>query len=136
MIVILSGEGPTDLGQCNNAQHFCSDNSFQIGPMAILVDQMIEHRLHYSLRTIPGGFQYVTEAALKARELLRKSESTKVSLVGKKREQETGYFYINAWMLGEIALETESSNGDDAIAILFAIVMVPVRRKKVFGITS
>lgn len=119
MIVVLSGEGPTDLGQCNNAQSVCSDEQFQIGPMAVLVDQMLEQRLCYSPRTTPGVFQYVSELALKDRELIRKNESRKVSLVGKKRDQETGYFYINAWMLGDIALEREASYKDTAIAILF-----------------
>jgi len=54
MIVILSGEGPTDLGQCNNAQSICSDEQFQVGPMAVLLDQMLQPRLYYSPRTIPG----------------------------------------------------------------------------------
>ncbi|MFI3158215.1 MAG: hypothetical protein QX199_18890 [Methylococcaceae bacterium] len=119
MIVILSGEGPTDLGQCNNAQSICSDEQFQVGPMAVLVDQMLQQLLNYSPRTIPGVFQYVSELALKDRESIRKNENRKVSLVGKKRDQETGYFYINAWMLGDIALERETTCKDKAIAILF-----------------
>lgn len=117
MIVILSGEGPTDLGQCNNAQGTCSDEQFQFGPMAVLVDQMLQPRLNYSPKTIPGAFQYVSELALKDRR--KSTQSSKVSLVGKKRDQEIGYFYINAWMLGDIALERESTCKDKAIAILF-----------------
>jgi hypothetical protein len=119
MIVILSGEGPTDLGQCNNGQGICSEEQFQAGPMAVLVDQMLEQRLCFSPSTIPGAYRYVSESALKDREGLRKSESRKVSFVGKKRDQETGYFYINAWMLGDIAFEIEASLGDESIAILF-----------------
>lgn len=117
MIVILSGEGPTDLGQCNNAQSICSDEQFQVGPMAVLVDQMLQQLLDYSPRTIPGVCQYVSELALKERR--KSTQSRKVSLVGKKRDQETGYFYINAWMLGDIALEREVTCEDKAIAILF-----------------
>lgn len=117
MIVILSGEGPTDLGQCNNAQSICSDEQFQVGPMAVLVDQMLQQLLDYSPRTIPGVFQYVSELALKERR--KSTQSRKVSLVGKKRDQETGYFYINAWMLGDIALEREVTCEDKTIAILF-----------------
>lgn len=41
-----------------------------------------------------------------------------VSLVGKKRDQETGYFYINAWMLGAETLRIQEENGP-AIAVLF-----------------
>lgn len=73
----------------------------------------------YSLRTIPQAIQYVSESALKYREVLRKNESRKVSFTGKKREQETGYFYINAWMLGEVSIEMEALLNDQAIAVLF-----------------
>ncbi|MEI6707756.1 MAG: hypothetical protein WCK96_11545 [Methylococcales bacterium] len=119
MIVILSGEGKSDLGQCKNAQGICSGDDYQLGPMAVLVDQMLEQRLGYSLRIIPEAFQYISESALEDREEQRKNENRKVSLVGKKREQETGYFYTNAWMIGETALEKEVSCGDKVVAILF-----------------
>lgn len=119
MIVLLSGEGPTDFGQCNNAQCSCADEDFQVGPMTVLLDQMLESRLRYSQRSIPGGYHYVGEAGLKLRELARKNDSRKVSLVGKKRDQETGYFYINAWMLADIALQIESEREDQVLAVLF-----------------
>lgn len=119
MIVVLSGEGAADLGQCSNAQSNCEDADFQIGPMTVLLDQMLESRLGYSLRPIPGGYQYVGEAGLKLRERARKNDSRKVSLVGKKRDQETGYFYINAWMFAEIALEIEEESNNKVIALLF-----------------
>lgn len=119
MIVVLSGEGPTDLGQCNNAQGSCTDEYFQVGPMTVLLDQMLEPRLGYSLRSIPGGYQYVGEGGLKQREQDRKNDSRKVSFVGKKRDQETGYFYINAWMLADIALQIETEQEDQVLAVLF-----------------
>lgn len=119
MIVVLSGEGATDLGQCGNAQNNCEDADFQIGPMTVLLDQMLESRLGYSLRSIPCGYQYIGEAGLKLRERARKNDGRKISLVGKKRDQETGYFYINAWMFAEIALEIEEERDDKVIALLF-----------------
>ncbi len=119
MIVVLSGEGPTDLGQCNNAQGNCSDGDLQIGPMTVLLDQMLESRLDYSLCSIPGGYQYVGKAALEEREEARKKEHRSFSFVGKKRAQETGYFYINAWMLADIALQIESEREDQVLAVLF-----------------
>lgn len=120
MIVILSGEGPSDLGCCRNAVGSCTDEQFQLGPMAILIDRILEQRLNYSPKTIPGTYHYLSESVLVEREKARKTESrSKVGLVGKKRGQETGYFYINAWMFGEIALEKEKSSGDEPIAILF-----------------
>lgn len=120
MIVILSGEGKTDFGQCNNAQGICSGDDYQLGAMAIIVDKMLAERMNYSIReTTPDLFLFVSEASLKERDDLRKKESRKVSFAGKKRDQETGYFYINAWMLGIIALEKEENAKDKAIAILF-----------------
>lgn len=123
MIVVLSGEGPTDLGQCGNAQNICQDGDFQIGPMTALLDQMLAPRLGYSPRTTQGGYLFVSEGALVVQERARKNERRKVSLVGKKRAQETGYFYINAWMLADIALEIETERGDKVVAFCFEIVM-------------
>lgn len=119
MIVVLSGEGPTDLGQCRNAQNNCEDADFQIGPMTVLLDQMLESQLGYQLRSIPGGYQYVSETGLKAREQVRKNNRRQISLVGKKRDQETAYFYINAWMLADIAMQIEKERDDQVIAVLF-----------------
>jgi hypothetical protein len=36
MIVVLSGEGPSDLGACNNAQGMCRKPEFVHGPMTVL----------------------------------------------------------------------------------------------------
>jgi len=49
----------------------------------------------------------------------RKRQKRNTFLVGKKHGEETGYFYINAWMLGEIAQEHEAEANDMAVAVLF-----------------
>lgn len=120
MIVVLSGEGPTDLGQCGNAQNLCDDGHFQIGPMTVMIDQMLESRLNYSLKSTLGGYLYISESALaKRRKEARRNNGRKVSLVGKKHSQEMGHFYINAWMLADIAIQVEEERKDKVIAILF-----------------
>jgi hypothetical protein len=119
MIVVLSGEGVSDLGQCTNALGECSGDDYQMGAMAILLDKMIEPKMGYSLRTVPNAYQFVSEAGLQEQLAKRKTEKNKISFSGKKRDQETGYFYINAWMLGEIALTKEQALNDIAIAVLF-----------------
>ena len=119
MIVVLSGEGVSDLGQCTNALGECSGDDYQMGAMAILLDKMIEPKMGYSLRTLPNAYQFVSEAVLEEHEIQRKSEQKKFAFAGKKHGKETGYFYINAWMLGEIALKKEQALNDTAIAILF-----------------
>jgi len=120
MIVLLSGEGSTDLGHCNNAQGQCRGEDFDIGPMTLLLDRLIENsRLGYSLLGLPEAYCYVDETALEQRVADRKRQRKNPSLVGKKHGEETGYFYINAWMLGEIAQEHEAEANDMSIAVLF-----------------
>ncbi len=110
MIVILSGEGPTDFGKCTNAQGICSGKYYQLGPMTILVKQMLKGR--------PNTLVFVGKATLIKRK--KQQKGNKVSLVGKKQgKEETKEFYINAWMLAEIAQEIEHTHNETAIAILF-----------------
>lgn len=122
MIVVLSGEGPSDLGQCNNGQSQCQIPEFDFGPMLTIADKAMARSLGYSiLEVTPDRYVYLSEHKLAALEHARKNNSRSMSLVGKNREPETGYFYINAWMLGLATLElANGDNGDDkAIAILF-----------------
>ncbi|MBT2866338.1 hypothetical protein JQK19_03710 [Chromobacterium violaceum] len=120
MIVVLSGEGPSDLGMCNNAQGICRKPHFIHGPMTVIVDKEIEVQLSYSiLETTPDRYIYVSEERLQELEVLRKRDRRRISLVGKKQDQETGYFYINSWMLGLEALSLEKQEEDSAIAVLF-----------------
>jgi hypothetical protein len=120
MIVLLSGEGPTDLGHCNNTQGQCRDVDFEAGPMTVLLDRLIEtSRLGYSLLDIPEAYRYVDETTLAQRDADRKRQKRNTFLAGKKQGKETGYFHINAWILGEIAKEHEAKAGDKAVAVLF-----------------
>ena len=41
MYLLLSGEGPSDIGVCRSSA-VCDRADFQEGPMAIIVDQLIE----------------------------------------------------------------------------------------------
>ena len=122
MIVVLSGEGPSDLGQCTDAQGTCQIPAFAHGPMTLIADKAIGQSIGFSmLETTPDRYLYVSETRLKELETARKANSRSMSLVGKGREQETGHFYINAWMFGEFALQSETKfeGNDKAIAILF-----------------
>lgn len=118
MIVVLSGEGPTDLGQCGNSQSICEDGDFQIGPMTVLLDKMIESYLKYSLQTTPGAYLYVNKVTLAeyAKSLKR---GRNVSLVGRKLGKETTYYFKSAWLLASVAKEMEAKRQDTSIAVLF-----------------
>ena len=120
MLLILSGEGPTDLGSCNTARGRCADADFQPGPMAELVDQALCAQLGYSmLRDTPAVVNFVSEAGLSEYERQLKANRRGMVLPGKKGAKETAYFYKNAWALGGFAHELEQASEDKGIAVLF-----------------
>ena len=121
MRIVLSGEGRSDLGQCTNQQGECQFPDFAPGPMTLLVDKALEQRLCYSLlECTPQQYRYISEAGLQARAQAHKDTQRRtLALVGKKHGQETGFFYRNAWMLGEAARALEQQEGDPVIAVLF-----------------
>jgi len=116
MILVLSGEGPTDLGACNNAQGRCSDKDFTVGPLALLIKQMLEARTGDELN-FSGRCLYVGETALskKAKELPYRLLPAR----SKKKQAEMGYFYTNALALGVLASEVAAEAQDDVVAVLF-----------------
>ncbi|MEJ5861649.1 hypothetical protein [Pseudomonas farsensis] len=120
MIVVCSGEGVSDLGACSNQLGVCQDASYKLGPLAIVVDSIIEEVLAYSPKeTHPSAYRYYSETYLEVRLVQRKKERRGFVLAGRKHGIETGLFYSNAWMLGEIAKELEVAEDDSAIAVLF-----------------
>jgi hypothetical protein len=120
MIVVLSGEGSSDLGQCENAQSLCRIPEFIPGPMTVIVDKIIKASFDYSLLEVAQDrYLYISEERLRDLAAQRKRAGNGVVLTGKKTGRETGYFQINAWMLGQEALRLQEAEGDQAIAVLF-----------------
>lgn len=117
MKVLLSGEGPTDLGSCSNAQGQCEGADFKIGPMTVLLSQASEPRMGYDIQIDPGGFTYVGERDLSAwaKSLPRRLLPTR----GKKHGVETSYFFASAMALGKHALELGEQLGEPVLAVLF-----------------
>lgn len=117
MILVLSGEGPTDLGACKNAQGRCSDKDFTVGPLALLIKQMLEARTGDELVNFSGRCLYVGETALnkKAKELPYRLLPAR----SKKKQAEMAYFYTNALALGVLANYVAAEAQDDVVAILF-----------------
>lgn len=101
MLLVWSGEGPTDLGGYGD----------EIGPMAKLVDQWIERRLGYSLVGC-DAYQVFSKKQLVDRAKAIKPRSMK----GKKQASETRYFYKNARALALLARELDH---EDMIVVLF-----------------
>lgn len=117
MMLLLSGEGPTDIGCCQVAVSPCCGEQFRPGPMAIIVDHLIESRLQYSLLEF-GEVCFVDERSLaehgKGLALPRSPR-----LPGAKAERDTGYFRKNAQALGSVALELEAQRDHPVVAVLF-----------------
>lgn len=117
MILVISGEGPSDLGACSNSFGLCSDSSFAIGPMTVILDQIIESQMGYSIRNFPEHIYFISKTALGeyAKKLPNRLQPTR----SKKKSEETGYYFNNAFALGKYALECEQNANDQAIAVLF-----------------
>ena len=119
MIILLSGEGPTDLGCCINGAGFCTSPELMAGPMTLLIDEIVYEVLQYRpLEVTPEAYRFYSKQILVERAKQKKGNRS-VALPGKKHDVETGYFYINAWMLGEIAHELEHSENDKTVSVLF-----------------
>lgn len=117
MKILLSGEGPTDLGVCRNAQGRCDGADFKKGPMTQLLIRLLEPLLGYSLADYPDSFAYVSETALCAQ-----TKATPARLQparSKKKGVETSYFYGNAMTLGHMACELIAQVDDSVVAVLF-----------------
>lgn len=90
MFLLLSGEGPTDIGTSNEA----------IGPMSKLVDHWISQRSQYSLVDI-NAYKIISEHELASKSRQLKPRSRR----GKKAPVETAYYYRNARALALILKE-------------------------------
>lgn len=117
MRVLLSGEGPTDLGTCTNAIGVCEGSDFRIGPMTVLLSQMAAPRLGYELLDTPDSLHSISETALCAR--AKAMPSRLQAARSKKKDVETGYFYANAMALGSVAQQLEKETDEPVLAVLF-----------------
>lgn len=114
MIVIVSGEGPTDIGRCEGNADFCEPPDFVPGEMGMLVDMMLRPLWGYS----PLEQRCVRHVTKK--ELGRLSRAVKITAFpGKKKGQDTAFFFKNALALGNYATQIERQEACEAIAVLF-----------------
>lgn len=118
MYFLFSGEGPTDLGLCDSGADDCEGAAFNHGPMAIIVDQIVEAKHGYSL--LDGKhYGFVSKHTLVKSATEMKTNRRKVRFPGKKHPRQTAYFYKNARAFARIAIEREHARNDEVVAILF-----------------
>jgi len=115
---LFSGEGPTDLGVCENDADECDGEDFKHGPMAVLVNLLFEAVRRNSFLD-SGHCGFVSKRELVNRASALKGASQVPRLPGKKGEKETAYFYRNARAFAACAKERESRVSAPVIAGLF-----------------
>lgn len=121
MILILSGEGSTDLGSCKIPAERCENNelnNYIEGPLLTIINNIFQEVLHYSIKDCPETIVYIPEGSL-TRRAKSQSGKRKLNLRSAKKGPETKYFFTNAQMLGQIAKEIELEKESPSIAILF-----------------
>lgn len=119
MYFLLSGEGPTDLGTSTDNQPASGRSDPHVGPLSLLIDQIVERKHNYHpLESM--CIEIIPKNALTAKEKLEKSKYPKrIGLPGKRVEKETRYFFNNARMLAQIALDRKDSRKEEVVAVLF-----------------
>jgi hypothetical protein len=106
MILVLSGEGPGDIG-------VWTDGNFRPGPMAVMIDKLVGQITGYSLLLIEAA-EFVSEG-----ELSRLSRKLPMTIKGKKRDYETAFFFKNARALAREAKERARDKRCPIGAVLF-----------------
>lgn len=117
MYFLLSGEGVGDMGRCRHGT-CCERPDFEEGPMAIIVDQLVEVFQEYDFSHLDSDLVgFVSEKHLTANKLpVRRSA---MSLPGKKKPRETQYHYRSARALAALAKNKSEHEKTPVIAVLF-----------------
>ena len=107
MYFLLSGEGSTDMGTGQEASPISEKDEFSFGPMAIIVARIVKPLEQESFLRDSCGFVSEKELGRQAKDLKPAKKSPR--LRGKKRQQETLYFFENARTLACIAKQKATS---------------------------
>ena len=118
MYLLLSGEGPTDMGFCDLGNTSCKGSTFKEGSMAIMVNQLVRQFQGYEMSYLDcERVYYVSERFLADNK--QSPRRKEMSLRGKRKPPETKYYYENARALATQAKSIESQIDDNVIAVLF-----------------
>lgn len=140
MYFLLSGEGATDLGIVTHStdSEVCAADQFAEGPIAVLIDRLVQ-QLHYEYSFLKyGTFGYVTESRLAGRAegirpLERPAEEPPLPqappvaakagrglrLPSREVARNTRDFYGHARALAQLAKQWESALSEDVFVVYF-----------------
>lgn len=118
MFLLLSGEGPSDIGICDPSADWCSGEQYIPGPMALFIDQLIEQFQGFEMSHLAiERVMYVSEHYLASQR--QPAQRKAMSLKGKKKPAETKYYFENARTLAALAKQKSQEINDTVIAVLF-----------------
>jgi hypothetical protein len=117
MYFLLSGEGPSDIGSNKGTAAIAEGADFVVGPMAQIVDLLVERKHNYSM--LLGACGFVSEQQLSNRAHDRRQSGRKIAFPGKRKGLETRYFFTNARMLAQMAQEESARRKHPVVAVLF-----------------
>jgi hypothetical protein len=115
---LLSGEGPTDIGDCGAPAAVCVMPAFAPGPMCVIIDQVVEAMFSYSI-VDSDACGCVSKRVLAERASEFKAARKSLGLPGAKTRKETRYYFNNARVLARIAAEHQAAGKTPVIPILF-----------------
>jgi len=118
VILLLSGEGSSDIGKCSIPINFCDTSLFVPGPMAFFVDQLFESKLNYSLLDM-GGIRFISEHGLSLIAKKTLVNRKRPRLPRKNKQKETLYFEKNARALAIKAKALSTECKDEVVSVLF-----------------
>ncbi len=118
MYFLFSGEGLTDCGTGDLSKRISERSQFHLGPMTMLVDQIVKREQEYSPVASKDCGLLPKAALVQAAKGLRHAKKG-VLLPGGKRARETAYFYRAAQALARKAKTKAHSCKDDVVAVLF-----------------
>lgn len=122
MIILLSGEGPTDLGHCDLSIPSCSNEvsgKFIFGVLTYIIDSIFFSKMRYSLIDTPDSIHFIHKSVLCEKVKSSSGGRKLMNMRGAKKLPETNYYFNNARSLGMLALDLQKEKDCPVIAILF-----------------
>jgi hypothetical protein len=119
MILLVSGEGSTDIGATQSPQCPTPTNEVTWGPMGMMVNKLVEPIWGYE-PVCGGGMMFVAKNALMSYQRESKAARPRsLVLPGRDRQQETAFFFENARSLARMSMELAAKEQCETGAVLF-----------------
>ena len=118
MLLLLSGEGSSDMGICTNAMGSCVADFYRPGAMAHIVDKLVNLYQGFDLSYLESTLvHFVSEKYLADHKPVIRAKG--LAMPGKKKAKETQYYFANARSLAIEAKRLAEEKGDAVLAVLF-----------------